>query len=167
METTMKKPFILLAALVSTSALANVPISGTVQSKCVIQTDTSGVYGNPGPSELSTEANAGGVKPIVRYDILAANHYKAIITYPDSFSSSPVLEDVVNWTGDVTVGQTSDAQMSEFEVNKINYNNTVEFDLTLTGSVWFDISSTAKYGYDKSFPAGDYTATVLAECIAQ
>ena len=167
MDIHMKKPFILLAALVSTSALANVPILGTVESKCVIQTDTSGVYGNPSPSELSTSSASGGVKPIIRYDILAADHYKAIVTYPDSFSSSPVLEDVVNWTGDVIVGQTSDASMSEFETNKVEYNNTVEFDLTIAGSVWFDVSSTADYGYDKSFPAGDYTAMVTAECIAQ
>jgi hypothetical protein len=57
--------------------------------------------------------------------------------------------------------------MSAFESSKIEYNNTVEFDLTIAGSVWFDVESTADYGYDKSFPAGDYTAMVLAECIAQ
>ena len=162
----MKKSLILLAALPCV-ALANVPIMGTVESKCVIQTDTSGVYGNPSPSELSTDATDGGVQPIIRYDILAADHYKAVISYPNSFSSSPVLADVVNWTGDVTVGQTSDAGMSAFESGKIEYNNTVEFDLTIAGSVWFDVDSTADYGYDKSFPAGDYTAMVLAECIAQ
>jgi len=166
METFMKKSLILLAALPCV-ALANVPIMGTVESKCVIQTDTSGVYGNPSPSELSTALTDGGVKPIIRYDILAADHYKAVISYPNSFSSSPELPDVVNWTGGVTVGQTSDATMSAFESSKIEYNNTVEFDLTIAGSVWFDVESTADYGYDKSFPAGDYTAMVLAECIAQ
>jgi len=160
------KSLILLAAL-PMMALANVPILGTVESKCVIQTDTSGVYGNPSPSKLSTDATSGGVKPIVRYDILVADHYKAVVSYPLSFSSSPELEDVVNWTGAVAVGQTSDAAMSAFETSKVSYNNTVEFDLSLTGSVWFDVDSEAEYGYDKSFPAGDYTAMVLAECIAQ
>ena len=162
----MKKSLIVVAALPCV-ALANVPIMGTVQSKCVIQTDTTGVYGNPSPSELSTSGTAGGVQPVIRYDILAADHYKAVVSYPNSFSSSPVLADVVNWTGGVTVGQTSDAGMSAFEAAKLEYNNTVEFDLTIAGSVWFNVDSTADYGYDKSFPAGDYTAMVLAECIAQ
>jgi hypothetical protein len=162
----MKKSLILLAALPCV-ALANVPIMGTVESKCVIQTDTTGVYGNPSPSELSTSGTAGGVQPVIRYDILAADHYKAVLSYPNSFSSSPELPDVVNWTGDVTVGQTSDAGMSAFEAAKLEYNNTVEFDLTIAGSVWFNVDSTADYGYDKSFPAGNYTAMVLAECIAQ
>ena len=160
------KKLILLACL-APLAIANTPIQGTVESKCVIQTGTSGVYGNPSPSTLSTDATNGGVTPIVRYDILAADHYKAVISYPNTFSSSPELTDVTNWTGDVVVGQTSDALMSGFETNKVVYNNTVEFDLTVAGSVWFNVDSEADYGYDKSFPAGDYTAMVVAECIAQ
>ncbi len=166
METYMKK-LILLACLTPLVVAANTPIQGTVESKCVIQTDTTGVYGNPSPSTLSTDASSGGVTPIVRYDILAADHYKAVISYPNTFSSSPDLTDVTNWTGDVKVGQTSDALMSGFEANKVVYNNTVEFDLTVAGSVWFEIASDADYGYDKSFPAGNYTAMVVAECIAQ
>lgn len=162
----MKKSLIALACF-SGIATANVPIYGSVESKCVITTDTTGVYGNPSPSELSTDSVDGGVEPIIRYDILAADHYKAVISYPDSFSSSPSLSDVVNWTGAVTVGQTSDAGMSAFETDKVEYNNTVEFDLTVAGSVWFDVESTADYGYDKSFPAGNYTAMVTAECIAK
>ena len=49
------------------------------------------------------------------------------------------------------------------------YNNghTTEFDLTIAGTVWFDVSSVAEYGYGKAFPAGDYTALITAECIAQ
>ena len=162
----MKKSLIALACFSSVAA-ANVPIYGNVESKCVITTDTAGVYGNPSPSQLSTDSVDGGVEPILRYDILAADHYKAVISYPDSFSSSPSLSDVVNWTGDVTVGQTSDAGMSAFETDKIEYNNTVEFDLSIAGSVWFEVGSTADYGYDKSFPAGNYTAMVMAECIAK
>jgi len=166
MESHMKK-LLLLTCIIPFAVAANTPIQGTVESKCVIQTDTTGVYGNPSPSVLSTSSAAGGVVPVVRYDILAADHYKAVLTYPNTFSSSPELADVTNWTGDVTVGQTSDALMSGFEANKITYNNSVEFDLTVAGSVWFNIDSEAGYGYDKSFPAGDYTAMVVAECIAQ
>ena len=162
----MKKSLIALACFSSVAA-ANVPIYGSVESKCVITTDTAGVYGNPSPSELSTDSTDGGIEPIVRYDILAADHYKAVISYPNSFSSGPALSDTVTWTGDIAVSQTSDASMSAFETDKIEYNNTVEFDLTVAGSVWFEIGSTADYGYDKSFPAGNYTAMVAAECIAK
>lgn len=161
------KKLLLLACFAPLAVAANTPIQGTVESKCVIQTDTTGVYGNPSPSVLSTDPTAGGVNPIVRYDILAADHYKAVISYPNTFSSSPELADVTNWSGDIKVGQTSNALMSGFETNKVSYNNTVEFDLTVAGSVWFNIDSAADYGYDKSFPAGDYTAMVVAECIAQ
>ena len=162
----MKKSLIALACFSSVAA-ANVPIYGSVESKCVITTDTAGVYGNPSPSELSTDSTDGGIEPVVRYDILAADHYKAVISYPNSFSSGPALSDTVTWTGDIAVSQTSDASMSAFETDKIEYNNTVEFDLTVAGSVWFEIGSTADYGYDKSFPAGNYTAMVAAECIAK
>ena len=162
----MKKQLIALACFSSVAA-ANVPIYGSVESKCVITTDTAGVYGNPSPSELSTDSTDGGIEPVVRYDILAADHYKAVISYPNSFSSGPALSDTVTWTGDIAVSQTSDASMSAFETDKIEYNNTVEFDLTVAGSVWFEIGSTADYGYDKSFPAGNYTAMVAAECIAK
>lgn len=166
---TMNKPLLALTLVGSSIAFANanVPIYGTVESKCVITTDTTGVYGNPSPSELSTDATDGGIQPIIRYDILAADHYNAVISYPNSFSSSPALSDVVTWTGDVEVGQMSDASMSAFETGKVEYNNTVEFDLSIAGSVWFNVDSTADYGYDKSFPAGNYTAIVTAECIAQ
>jgi hypothetical protein len=37
--------------------------------------------------------------------------------------------------------------------------------MTVAGSTWFKISSVADYGYNKSFPAGQYTAVVEAECI--
>jgi hypothetical protein len=39
--------------------------------------------------------------------------------------------------------------------------------LTIAGSVWFDVSSVAEYGYGKAFPSGNYTALITAECIAQ
>jgi hypothetical protein len=164
----MNQPLFALALVGSSIAFAqaNVPIYGTVESKCVITTDTDGVYGNPSPSELSTVPAKGGVTPVIRYDILAADHYKAKITYPNSFSSSPALSDTVAWTGEVEVGEVSVSGMSAWEDNKVEYNNSVEFDLTLAGTAWFDVTSTADYGYDKSFPAGNYTAIVTAECIA-
>ena len=91
------------------------------------------------------------------------------MTTPNSFSSSPTLDDVVEWTSSTSVGETSDAGMSAFETNKVTYNNghSTEFDLTIAGSVWFNVSSVAEYGYGKAFPAGNYTALITAECIAQ
>ena len=165
----MKKPLIILAALAApVLAAATTPISGTVASKCVVVTDTDGVYGNPSATKLSTASTDGGVLPIIRYDIITASAYNARITTPISFSSSPSLDgDVVNWTGSTVANQMSDASMSAFNTDKIVYNNTSEFPLTIAGSVWFDVSSEATYGYNKAFPAGSYSAVVTAECIAQ
>jgi len=39
--------------------------------------------------------------------------------------------------------------------------------MTLAGSTWFTVSSTATYGYNKSLPAGSYTAIIQADCIAK
>lgn len=156
-----------IATLFSMSALAGeAPIYGTVESKCVIITDTTGVYGNPTPGKLSTNTADGGVEPVVRYDVISADFYKARITYPNDFSSAPALSDVVNWTGSVTVKEVSDAAMAAYDQNKIEYNNTTEVDLTVAGSVWFKVSSVAEYGFNKSFPAGTYNAVVTAECVA-
>ena len=145
----------------------DIPIVGDVESKCVIQTDTTGVYGNPTPSNLSTDTADGGVAPIVRYDVAQADYYKAVISYPESFSQSPSLSDTVTWTGSVSVDQVSDTNMSSYDTNKVEYNNTTEYDLTVAGTTWFAISSEADYGYDKAFPGGTYRALVTAECIAQ
>lgn len=144
----------------------DVPISGTVTAKCVIHTDTPGVYGNPIPSVLSTAAADGGVQPIIRYDVIQAGYYKAVITTPLEFSSSPSLTDVVNWTGDVEVSEVTDAAMSAYTTDRRNYNSSFEFDLTVPGTVWFRASSRAEYGYDRAFPSGEYKAVVVAECIA-
>lgn len=145
----------------------SVPIYGSVEAKCVVQTDTQGVYGNPTPNVLSTTPADGGVQPIIRYDVISADYYIARITTPDDFESAPQLDDVVNWDGSVEVGEVSDAGMSAYDTDKVTYNNVTEYDLTIAGSTWFKVSSEADYGYDKSFPAGDYSATVLAECIAR
>ena len=161
------KYLVALTALCSMSAFAQVPITGTVQSKCVITTDTDGVYGNPTPNLLSTDPANGGVVPIIRFDVVSADYYKARITYPNDFSSSPQLTDTVEWLGAVTVGEVSNAEMAAYETAKIEFNNVVEFDLTLAGSTWFEVNSDAQYGYDKAFPAGTYTTIVEAECIAK
>ncbi len=163
----MFKKLVLTAAFLSGSAIAQeVPITGNVESKCIVQTDTLGIYGNPTPSQLTTASTSGGVTPIVRFDVIQASFYKARITTPNSFSESPALSDVVTWTGDVAVGEVSDATMSAYSTSKVEYENTTEIDLTVAGSTWFNITSTADYGYDTALPAGTYRAVVSAECIA-
>jgi hypothetical protein len=164
----MSKIIAIILALVTSIGIsaAEVPIRGMVSSKCVINTDTPGVFGNPTPNVLSTAAVDGGVKPVIRYDVVESGYYKATITTPNAFTSSPTLADVVNWTGVVTVSKVTDAAMSAYTTNKRMYGNTTEFDLSVAGTVWFSADSKAQYGYGKSFPAGEYKAVVLAECIA-
>lgn len=159
--------FALAVALTSTAAYAtNAPITGTVQSKCTIVTTRTGVYAQPTPDELTTASASGGRTPIIRVDTSLASYYTAKITTPDSFSSSPSLTDTVAWTGSVSVSSVSDAAMSDYDTNKVTYNNVTEYDLHTAGSVWFEVESSATYGQDKSFPGGSYTAIVTAECIA-
>ena len=107
--------------------------------------------------------------PIVRYDIVTASKYKAVITTPTSFSTAPSLSDTVDWTSTTVAGQMSDAGMSVFNTDKVIYNNghTTEFDLVKAGSVWFNVTSEAEYGYGKAFHSGNYTALIVAECIAK
>lgn len=165
-----KRITILAATAIMSASFASaesVPITGTVQAKCSIFTDVQGVYGNPVPYELSTDRVDGGVMPVIRYDVAAPDYYKAVISYPNSFSSSPELTDSVTWTGDIIVSEVSDPLMSDYETNKIQYENTIEFDLTVAGTSWFQVESTAMYGYNKAFPAGDYTSIAVAECIAK
>lgn len=159
--------YTVVASLLATSAIAaDTTITGTVQSKCGVYTDIQGVYAQPTPDVLTTDPANGGVKPIIRYDVAQADYYTAKITWPNSFSSSPALNDVVNWAGEVTVSQVTDPLMSDYETNKLEYNNVTEFDLSVAGTVWFEVISTATYGYDRSLPAGTYTSLVIAECIA-
>ena len=95
-------------SLFALPALANTPITGNVEAKCVIQTTKDGVYGNPIASKLSTTPADGGVLPVIRFDVSIADSYTANITHPTSFSSSPTLTDTVAWTGSTSVTQTSD-----------------------------------------------------------
>ena len=163
----MFKTTFITALVLASAAAAETPIMGTVQSKCSIYTETQGVYGNPSPFKLSTASSDGGVQPIIRVDVASADFYKAKIAYPNQFSSSPALSDAVAWTGSVEVSQMSDVAMADYDTNKVQYNNVVEYDLTVAGSTWFKVSSEADYGFTKSFPAGDYAAVVTAECIAK
>ena len=164
----MFKKTLLVCTMLGTSAVASdVQITGNVQSKCTIVTETEGVYGNPAASVLTTSPSGGGVEPIVRYDVILADAYKAKISYPTSFSSSPTLNDTLNWIGEVSISQVSDAAMSAYETNKVVYDNATEFDLTEVGSTWFKVESEVSYGVGKSLPGGTYTAIALAECIAK
>tara|TARA_R110002153_G_scaffold89125_2_gene218414 strand:+ start:435 stop:923 length:489 start_codon:yes stop_codon:yes gene_type:complete len=160
------KYLIIVLSVCALPALADVNIVGNVAAKCIIQTDTSGVYGNPTATKLSTAAADGGVLPIVRYDVAVANYYTARITHPTSFSSSPSLSDTVAWTGASSVAQTSDAGMAAYDAAKVVYDSTTNFNLTIAGSTWFKTASTATYGVSKAFPGGSYTAIVQASCIA-
>jgi hypothetical protein len=164
-----KKSMLVLALGLSVSAFAeNAPINGTVQSRCIISTDTEGTYGNPNAYTLTTTPADGGVLAVTRFDVTLADAYYAVITAPSSFSSAPSLPDVVTWTGDTEVQAVSDStNMADYETNKIEYDYTDKYDLTATGSTWFKTSSTATMGGDKAFPGGNYTALVVAECIAQ
>lgn len=164
----MLKQIPVIFALAATQAFAaDVSITGNVQSKCIINTDVPGVYGNPTADKLSTDPADGGVMPIVRYDVSLAGSYIAKITTPTSFSTSPSLSDTVAWTGSTSVSSVSDAAMSDYDTNKVVYDATSEFDLHTAGSTWFKVSSTAKYGYNKALPGGTYRAIVLAECISK
>jgi hypothetical protein len=164
----VKKSIIAASILLASAASAEeTVIEGNVQSKCIINTDVAGVYGNPSPDKLSTLGTDGGVKPVIRFDVAIANYYLARIITPTSFSTSPSLTDVVNWTGSVATGEVSDAGMSAYDAAKVTYDATSEFDLTIAGSTWFDVTSTAEYGYGRAFPGGTYRAVVQAECIAQ
>lgn len=157
-----------IMAMVSVGVFAEeVPIVGNVESKCVITTDTAGIYGNPTPSNLSTDPTDGGVTPIVRYDISMAEYYKAVIRWPDEFSQSPDLNDTLQFSGEVTVDRVSASEMSDYESEKVEYENATEFGLTEAGSTWFAIESEVDYGFNKALPGGTYRSLVSAECIAQ
>jgi hypothetical protein len=160
-----------IAAMMASTTYAiaeDVPINGTVQSKCIIVTDTAGVYGNPNAYTLTTTPADGGMLAVTRVDVTLADAYKVRITAPDQFSSSPSLPDQPSFVGDTEVSAVSDATgMGSYETNKVEYGMTDEYDMTATGSTWFKTSSTATMGGNKAFPGGSYTALVNVQCIAQ
>ena len=163
----MIKQLVLGTALISTTAMAvEAPIVGRVMPKCTIYVDTVGVYGTPTPSKLSTARADGGVAPVIRFDVVNADTYKAVITTPTSFSSSPTLTDTLAWTGSTTVTRMSDETMASYDTDKVVYEDTSEYNLTVAGSTWFTSESEVEYGYNKSLPGGTYKAEVVAECVA-
>ena len=144
------------------------PINGVVQSRCIIQTDSAGTFGNPNAYTLTTASADGGEEAVIRVDVSLADAYYVAITAPQDFSSSPSLPDQVTFVGDTVVKTVSDATgMGSYETSKVELGMTDRYDLTATGSTWFTTSSIATMGGSKAFPGGNYTAMVSAECIAQ
>ena len=88
---------------------------GMWSQSVVINTDTTGVYGNPVAGKLSTDTADGGVEPVIRYDVALGGSYTARIVAPSSFSSSPVLTDTVFWEGSSAVKEVSDTAMADYE----------------------------------------------------
>ena len=156
-------------SLFASKVEANADITGSVESRCIVNTDTPGVYGNPNAYTLTTTPASGGQKPIVRFDVSLANAYYAQVSYPTSFSSSPSLGDTVTWTGAVGVVQTSSTDMSGYQAASTVSGAMRQYALTIAGTTWFDVASAAAYGggNNTAFPGGSYTAVVVAECIAQ
>lgn len=147
---------------------AEVPITGTVESRCIIETDRAGFFGNPNAYTLSTAIADGGQPATVRFDITLADAYFADITPPTDFSSAPNLPDQVTWTGSVSVKSVSDATgMGTYETDKVEIGDTDRYDLTATGSTWFNIDATATMGGNKAYAGGTYTAMAEASCIAK
>jgi hypothetical protein len=159
---------ILLSAQSGIAQANETPINGTVQSRCIIQTDTAGTFGNPNAYTLTTASSDGGEQSVIRIDVTLANSYYAEITAPSEFSSSPTLPDTVTWTGDTEVKSVSDSTtMGAYETGKVELGLMDRYDLTATGSTWFKTSSVATMGGNKAFPGGNYTALVQADCIAK
>ena len=166
----MKKLITIGLMLVATTAYAaNIDITGTVQSRCIVNTDTPGVYGNPNAYTLTTLPASAGQVPIVRIDASLANAYNAQISYPTSFSTSPSLSDTTAWEGAVGVEQTSSSDMSGYQAASTTTGAMRTYPLSIAGTTWFSVASTATYGggQQKPFPGGSYKAVILAECIAQ
>ena len=156
-------------SLFASKVEANTSISGTVESRCTVATDTAGYYGNPNAYTLNTTASDGGQKPIVRFDTYLADAYYAQVSYPTSFSSSPSLSDTVTWTGAVGVVQSSSTDMAGYQAASTVSGAMRQYALTIAGTTWFDVASAAAYGggNNTAFPGGSYTAVVVAECVAQ
>ena len=152
-----------------TSAYAGTNIVGSVESRCTVDTDTPGAYGNPNAYTLTTAPASAGQVPIVRFDVSLADAYYAQVSYPTSFSSSPSLSDSVTWTGAVTVVQTSTSDMSGYQAASTTTGAMRQYALTVAGTTWFDATSIATYGggQNKAFPGGSYSSVVVAECVAQ
>ena len=135
-------------SLFASKVEANTNINGNVESRCTVNTDTAGYYGNPNAYTLTTLPADAGQVPIIRIDTSLANGYKAQISYPTSFSSSPSLGDTVVWTVTVAVDQTSSSDMSGYQAASTTADGGAMriYPLTVAGTTWFSVASVATYG---------------------
>ena len=167
----MKKLLITLSLILSATPILaeNIDITGTVQSRCTVNMDTPGAYGNPNAHTLTTAPASSGVDPIVRFDVTLANAYHAQVSYPTSFASSPSLSDTVSWVGTVAVAQMSSSDQSGYQAASTTSGSMRNYAMAHAGTLWVKATSVATYGggQAKAFPGGAYKAVVLAECIAQ
>lgn len=150
-------------------AAANTNITGNVESRCEVVTDIEGYYGNPSAFLLTTLPASNGQVPQIRITNTLANAYKAIVSYPTSFSSSPSLSNSVAWTGAVAIASASSSDMSGYQAASTVTNNGAmrTYNLTHAGTIYVTVTSTATYGGNKAFPGGQYVAVAEASCVAQ
>ena len=157
------------ALLMRKEAAANTNITGQVESRCEVVTDIPGYYGNPSAFLLTTLPASNGQVPQIRITNTLANAYKAIVSYPTSFSSSPSLSNSVAWTGAVAIASASSSDMSGYQAASTVTNNGAmrTYNLTHAGTIYVTVTSTATYGGNKAFPGGQYVAVAEASCVAQ
>lgn len=150
-------------------AAANTNITGTVESRCEVVTDIPGYYGNPNAYTLTTLPASNGQVPQIRVTNSLANAYKAIVSFPTSFSSSPSLSNTVSFTGAVAIASASSSDMSGYQAASTVTNNGAmrTYSLTHAGTIYVTVSSEATYGGNKAFPGGQYVAVAEASCVAQ
>ena len=72
-----------VASLIATSGFAQdngTPINGVVQSRCIIQTDNAGTYGNPNAYTLTTSGSDGVKCPsfVLTFRLLAHTTQKSL-----------------------------------------------------------------------------------------
>lgn len=150
-------------------AAANTNITGNVESRCEVVTDIPGYYGNPNAYTLTTLPASNGQVPKIRITNSLANAYKAIVSFPTSFSSSPSLSNTVSFTGAVAIASASSSDMSGYQAASTVTNNGAmrTYSLTHAGTIYVTVSSEATYGGNKAFPGGQYVAVAEASCVAQ
>ena len=156
-------------SLLTSKVQANTNITGNVQSRCEVVTDITGYFGNPNAYSLTTAPASNGQVPQIRVTSTLANAYKALISYPTSFSSSPSLSNSVTWTGAVAIASASSSDMSGYQAASTLTNNGAmrTYYLTKAGTIYVTVTSTATHGGNKAFPGGQYVAVAQASCIAQ
>ena len=156
-------------SLFTSKVQANTNITGTVESRCEVVTDISGYYGNPSAFLLTTLPASNGQVPQIRITNTLANAYKALVSYPTSFSSSPSLSNSVTFTGAVAIASASSSDMSGYQAASTVTNNGAmrTYNLTHAGTIYVTVASSATHGGNKAYPGGQYVAVAEASCIAQ